>query len=352
MGYQELWPSDLFGFAPEADAHWADTHNPYMNTVGAAVHTKEMGPMDVVPDAPNHAKAAEHGHGTGQVPVGGFAGGRRLRNFLQADETRVLVPAAVRWPSMFEPDFVACAPSAIGGQVFAFTATGNGAMIPGEAATGSIPGAAVPVSLHGLPTADFARGVTWSDAGLTVVTGRGNLHHCTHVDAANQFKCQALPGAALPVPQEHGPEGPLPAIALQIGSREPAFAAVATDRGEVQLLEREIGWQPVGKVQLPYNEDKDDSQQASVISLSASQDHLIVSASDGATYRWELRAGRIASAAHRDSPAATGAYAAAGNPRTWRGACVHPSGRIVRLAARWQKAGGIGSLAWHPELLL
>jgi hypothetical protein len=351
MGYQELWPSDLYGFAPEADAHWADENVPYLKAPpGAAIHDYKDPPMKVIPVPPNHADAQEKGHGDGTVPDGGHAGGRRLRNFLKADEIRPLVPAAVRWPAMFEPDFVVCAPLAAGGEVFTFTATGAGAKISGDAAVGKIPGAATDVALHGLPISDFARGVTWSQSGLTVVTGHGALHHCAH-HADNQFKCEAISSPPVPVSAVRGAEGPLPAVAVRDTMGQPVFAAVAVEHGEVQLLHREFSWRQVDKVRLPSSDVVDDSQQPSVVSLSASEDHLIVSASDGATYRWELQAGRIASAAYRDSPAATGAYAAAGTPRTWRGACVHHTGRIVRLSSRWQKSGGSGALAWHPELL-
>jgi len=112
-----------------------------------------------------------------------------------------------------------------------------------------------------------------------------------------------------------------------------------------------MSWELMAKVQLPFDELNLGAERPAVVALSAAEDHLIVSASDGATYRWELTAGLPASTAHREVPAAAGAYAAVGSPRTWRGACLLPSGKIVRLASRWQKAGGLGALAWHPEIL-
>merc|ERR1719350_2104284 len=39
QGQQELWASDMFGFAPEADAWWAEDEGPEP-TVGAAGHGK------------------------------------------------------------------------------------------------------------------------------------------------------------------------------------------------------------------------------------------------------------------------------------------------------------------------
>merc|ERR1719409_2552598 len=107
----------------------------------------------------------------------------------------------------------------------------------------------------------------------------------------------------------------------------------------------------IAKVQLPFNEDNLEKEQPSVVGISAAEDHLVVTASDGVTYRWQLEAGLPTSSAHRDAPAAAEAYAAVGSPRSWRGACMLPSGKIIRLASRWQKSGGAGALAWHPEIL-
>jgi len=140
-------------------------------------------------------------------------------------------------------------------------------------------------------------------------------------------------------------------VAIVAGADGIRFAAVAAEGGEVRLLQLGFGWEMIGKVQLPFNSESPGTERPSVVALSAAEDHLIVAASDGATYRWELRAGLPASTPHREAPAAAGAYAAVGNPRTWRGACLLPTGKIIRLTSRWQKSGGSGGLAWHPELL-
>jgi len=311
-----------------------------------ARHDPRDSPMAVIPEPPiadtHHAheaakEAGEH---------------RRLdKKFLLADSIRPLVPAAVEWPSMFEPDFVACASSAFGSHVFTFSATGKGAMIAGEAAMGETPGRAMSFPLHGLPVPTLAHGAAWSHGGVIVVTNQGFLHNCTHVTTAHQFQCQSLTGPPVPLIRGKSRVGPLPAVVIQRGADKPLLAAVLAEDGKGRLLERSMDWEQVDSFRVPYSEDRDESEQPVVVALSASENHVIATASDGTTFRWELRAGRIASRPHRDTPAAVGAYAAVGSPRTWKGACLHPSGGVVRLASRWQQHGDEGALAWHPELL-
>jgi len=360
-GFVEIWPSDLYGFHPEADGWWADEKNPYNNAPpGKAVHQIPSYPLEVIPVPPNWVKAAEKGHGSGGVTTPDYGkyhdyhekkkGAKRRLNFLQADVERPLVPAAIKWPSLLEPDFLACAPSTRGGQVAAFSATGHGALVSENAALGKAAGVSVPFTVEGLPNAGFTRGVTWSHEGLIVVSGHGTLHSCAQVDKSSIFKCQNLTGPALPLPA-HGAEGPLPAVVVSNDADASRFAAVAFEGGEVQLLQQGLGWEVVAQVQLPFNEQSIQTERPSVVALSAAEDHLIVAASDGATYLWQLHNGVPASTPHREAPAAAGAYAAVGSPRAWKGACIHASGQILRLASRWQKSGGAGALAWHPELL-
>merc|ERR1719463_242816 len=111
--------------------------------------------------------------------------------------------------------------------------------------------------------------------------------------------------------------GQLPAIAINASKEGIQFAAVAAEGGEVRLMKRGVEWELIAKVQLPLSEESAEAEQPAVVALSGAPDHLMVSASDGATYRWELEAGLPISTAHRDAPAATEAYAAVGSPRSW-----------------------------------
>jgi hypothetical protein len=340
-GYQELWPSDLYGFAPEADAWWGDEQVPFNPAPpDAARHDPRDSPLEVIPVPPishtHHAKEAEEG---------GHGGHRRLgKKFLLANTIRPLVPAAVQWPSKFEPDFVACAPETFGSHVFAFSATGNGTMISGETALGNSPGMATGFPLHGLPVSGRAHSATWGQSGLLVMTTDGRLHDCAHVSTARQFQCQTLIGPLVPLFKSR------PAVVVKTASAL-LFAAVVAEGGEVHLFEKNMGWDQVDKFEVPQDERRDETEQSSVVALSASVDHVIAMLSDGSTLRWDLVAGRVSSRPHRDTPAAAGAYAAVGSPREWRGACLHSGGSIVRLAARWQQHGIEGALSWHPEIL-
>lgn len=376
-GFVEIWPSDLYGFHPEADAHWADENNIDLNAPpGRAKHILESYPMAIIPKPPNwnHCSGpgcgptmpGDHGEDDpglganwGEPGSGGHGGGhRRMQNsFLQADVVRPLVPAAVKWPSLLEPDFLACAPSSRGGQVAAFSATGHGALVSEEAASGKVPGAAIPFNFTGLPATGFTRGATWSHDGLTIVSGNGELHSCVHIADSYNFRCEPFAGPALPLPEVAAEtlerSGPLPAVAVVTGKDGKHFAAVAAEAGEVRIMHLGFGWEVAAKVQLPFNSESPETERPSVVALSAAEDHLIVAASDGATYRWELRDGIPTSTPHREAPAAAGAYTAAGaaSQRNWKSACLLPNGKIIRLTSRWQKSGAAGGLAWHPELL-
>merc|ERR1719263_2705121 len=147
-------------------------------------------------------------------------------------------------------------------------------MIPEDAALGRVPGVAKAFSLEGLPTPGFARGATWNSEGLTVVSGQGAIHGCGHGDGNRNFQCQTITGPVLPV------SGSLPAVVVNAGNDMQHFAAVAMEGGEVNLMKLGFSWELTGKVQLPFNEDQ--PERPSVVALSAAEDHLIVTASDGA----------------------------------------------------------------------
>lgn len=336
QGYQELWPSDLFGFAPEADAWWADEvgqpegFEKFNAPPGAAVHDPYASPMLVDPTPP---KPDHH---------------RRLRKVvLEDDISRTLVPAAVQWPAALEPDLVACAPKSFGGQVAAIMGLGHGAFVPGDAAIGKVPGVAQPFTLEGLPALGMAHGVSWGHEGITILTGQGSIHKC--IKSETRFNCHSMKSPPLPL-RKAGEGGFLPAVALDLGEGKPLLAAVTTSASEVHLLQLGMDWQFIEKAHIPYDQADGGAVPPSVVAVSAAEDHLMVTASDGATYRWGLQAGRLSTAPVREAPAYS--TAAVGSTRTWRSACSLASGKTIRLASRWQKAVGEGSaLTWHPELL-
>lgn len=334
MGTQELWPSDLFGFAPEADMHWADEDVEVAEVAavpGAAVHDIPSQPLHLVPTPPKNP----HGHH------------RRLRT---TDEeansvSRFLVPAAVKWPDFLEPELLACGPLSSGGQVAALTPSGFGALIPGLAAVGKTSGAALNFTLEGLPSFGRAHGVSWSESGLTLVAGHGIRVKCSV--KGHEFHCKALSGPPLPVGAAHG--GVVtPAVAIDGDAGAPPRAAIAKSDGKVALLELGLEWEQIAEVDARYGGFA--PEPISTVALSATKDHLLVTASDGTTYRWELEAGRPVApeAPLREAPAS--GSASVGSPRLWRSACSLSDGKLVRLASRWQRAF-TGLEAWQPELL-
>lgn len=286
-GMQELWPSDLFGFHAEADYHW-----------------------------------------------------RRLRGDQVGQEVmKTLVPAAVRWPAVLEPEHLACSSALQGGLVAALGDNGVGAMVSAAAASGRAAGLAEPFELSGVPLGAL-RGVSWGAQGFLVVASDGDILSCPKEQVnGTEWPCQRLDLPLLPA-------GGKPAVVTDTGDDEPLLAAVALGGEAVALLELhtegELNWRTLAVV--AALSDAEDP----VVSLALSREQLLVTTTDGAVHHWQLRSGLPVSGALREVPSeATGLT----RGRTWHAACQTPDARFVRLAARWQRDGQ-GDLLWRSELLL
>jgi len=331
QGQQELWASDVFGFAPEADAWWAEDAGPEprQGIAGVGVNTWATGRVAY---GQTEAKwGAEHIEGHDFLDSGGH---RRLMSFASA-APRPVVPLPVQWPKLLEPDHMACSPSSEG-LVAVLTAGGSGALVPAGTAAGQAAGEAAPFTLGGLLELGMAHSVTWGQSGLLVVTGSGHLASCPTTGlAAGSSHCDQLPTPPLPGSLRAGP-----AMALDVGAN--LRAAMSKGGGRVALLElvqegMDTIWQEVGAVELPH-------QGPEIVAITASENHLLVSVDTGAAYRWSLSGGLpITPYPDHDVPMV--------GQRTWHSACVLPDDKIMRLASTWQLAKG-GGRVLRSELFL
>mmetsp|Transcript_47060 Transcript_47060/g.86250 ORF Transcript_47060/g.86250 Transcript_47060/m.86250 type:complete len:819 (+) Transcript_47060:110-2566(+) len=293
-GRQEIWPSDLFGFHPEADAHW-----------------------------------------------------RRLRTLPVAETTRPVVPAAVDWPQFFEPEILSCGPASAGGQVAAFTANGFGALIPGPAAAGLGAAKAQNVSLLGLDTLGVVRGAAWTTDGLIVAAGSGTLARCPSEDLQhNTWHCSPMEVPKLPITSQHG----LPLAVAYPGNHSGMMAAVAERLGEVSVYELRSGahphWEVVTKVVLPL-EGMSGAMSQQVASLQMTSRTLTATGTDGVAHQWLLTGDDLMPKSKQEAPSSSDMSSS----RTWRAACELPDGKIVRLSSRWRRTKE-RALVWQPELLI
>lgn len=341
QGQQELWASDMFGFAPEADAWWAEETGPEprIGAAGIGENTWAKGLLTYGTNLqwyrPSHS--TPHGWlGTG--------GHRRLRSTMEAQVESVagpVVPIAVQWPAALEPDLLACGPGAsAGGPVVALTLGGLGAVVPAAVAAGKAAGGAATLALKGLLELGTAHGVTWGNASLHIVTGSGTVATCPGLGPqGGALHCS--PWTSVPkLPLVSTSRGSTSPAVLLEGSPEVPLRAAIAGGGRLSLLElREAdefsSWQAVHELALPA---------VTPVALSHSAGSLVLLADDGATYRWQVRAGELMPGMWREAPTS-------GPHRTWRSACALPDGRVMRLAANWRKAAE-GALKWHPELLL
>jgi hypothetical protein len=337
QGQQELWASDMFGFAPEADAWWAEDEGPEPR-VGAAGFGENTWAGGVLAYGQGEAKWGKHHESKHDWDDSG--GHRRLFGLTATlNAERPVVPVPVQWPALLEPDHIACGPSSTGGLVAALTSSGAGALVPSGTAAGRMAGAAVAFALEGLMELGMARSITWGRNGLTALTGSGNIASCPMPSSgAGSWQCSKI--SAPPVPGFDGVSDAMPAAALDVGST--LRAAVARRSGHVALLElvqKEMDsiWQEVGMLHLP-------EPDADVVAVTATEDHVLVSVSSGAAYKWMLQNGvPTTEAPIQDTPV--------WSQRKWQSACVLPDSKIMRLASTWQRSQN-GAAVLRPELVL
>jgi len=342
QGQQELWASDMFGFAPEADAWWAEETGPEprIGAAGIGENTWAKGTIAYGTNEPGLRPTHSSPH-----DWLGSGGHRRLRSTPEVQveiATGPVVPLAVQWPAALEPDFLACGPhAAAGGAVAALTSNGLGALVPAAVAGGQAAGGAATLALKGLLELGMARGVTWAGDSLHVVTGSGTVATCPGLlPGGGNVRCS--PRTSLPkLPLASSSRGVAsPAVLLEAGPEEAPLRAAVAGGGRLSLLElREAdelnSWQAVHELDMP---------DVAPVALSHSAGQLVLLAEDGATFRWEVRGSELANGMRHEVPIA-------GPRRAWRSACALPDGRVMRLAANWRKAAE-GAFKWHPELLL
>jgi len=344
QGQQELWASDMFGFAPEADAWWSEPEGPEP-LQGAAGFGENSWAKGTIAYGQNEPKwGPKH---TGKHDFDANGGHRRLATHESSEAApRPVVPVPVQWPALLEPDFLVCGHGPEGGRIAALTASGLGALLPVDAADGRTGASAVATSFaaEGLLELGMAHSATWGDSSLLIVTGSGNIACCSMSGSnAEKSVCRALP---MPPLLGRGTRM-APSAILEVTHGRGLRAFVAGAGGRVAFLELSGAdefwvWSEVGAVQLP--------QDAVAAALSAANEHLLVTSEDGKAFLFDLLPHSALPASEfpsrTDSPAA-------GPRRTWQSACVLPGGRILRLASSWQRERGSTSAPiLRPELLV
>lgn len=332
QGQQELWASDMFGFHPEADMHWAEDKGPepLVGAAGVGDNTWNNGVI----------KFARRYEGLHDWMDSG--GHRRLRSVVPG-QVRPVVPAAVHWPAWLEPEILACGSEE--GEVAALGAGGMAAFVPAQAVAGLAEGHAAHVSLEGLLELGLARGATWSgNARLLVNTGHGNVAACPVKSAAGKYQCLDL---GLPKLPSYTASLSIAAVVDEMGD-QPFRAAIAADGSRVLIHELasaglNFEWKITEEVLLPLSFES-QAEVPEIVSVAAHHDKLLVSTKDGAVFHWSMSGGRTTSEAVREAPAA-------GPRRNWHSACMLPSGKIMRLSSNWRRQQN-GGAAWQPELLL
>ncbi|CAL1144696.1 unnamed protein product [Cladocopium goreaui] len=327
QGQQELWASDMFGFHPEADMHWSEAEGPepHVGVAGRGKNTWFTGVIKYarVYEGGDHDWLDSGGHRRLQS-----AGATRATSVTSPAIFRPVVPAAIHWPPMLEPELLAS--SAHG--IIAMAPGGTGAILPGNSAFEG--GHSVPFNL-GILEMGRAHGLSWSPQGqLLLHTSSGKIASCPVTAAGGSIPCQALD---LPPVPGWEPSG----IAVVTPAVEPhPFRAAILGDGKVRVHELTTGltqhWHPTVELQIPHSTSKP-------VSLSGDHERLVMAMDDGSVFHWLLDGQRTGEAI-REVPTA-------GPRRSWSCACATPSGRVMRLANKWRRHPA-GHMEWTSELLL
>eukprot|EP00746_Dinoflagellata_sp_MGD_P048042 gnl/MRDRNA2_/MRDRNA2_219051_c0_seq1.p1 gnl/MRDRNA2_/MRDRNA2_219051_c0~~gnl/MRDRNA2_/MRDRNA2_219051_c0_seq1.p1 ORF type:complete len:341 (+),score=66.52 gnl/MRDRNA2_/MRDRNA2_219051_c0_seq1:108-1025(+) len=246
-----------------------------------------------------------------------------------------LASVPVSWPTVFEPQAMACSP----GQILALTPSGFGALLSME---GRGKTEAVSFALHGiLDMSSPLLSASWGHNSLLVTMQDGSLAQCAgKAPSGEAWACNAFAkDLKLPV----GTTGLASAAITETTDRtgtQVYYSALIEEGGStvaVFVLEGSQ-WAPLGEFALPQRSD--GKVQRATVAFSGSE--LLVITEDGSATRQELPDG----VPTQNSLPEEGQMFAM-TQRLWRGACHLGGGRIARLALRLSD-----ETVWHPELFV
>lgn len=334
QGQQELWASDMFGFAPEADAWWAEEEGPEPRVGAAGIGENTWG-------------SGVLAYGQGEATWGGKhasshdwmdSGGHRRLSAIGQTLPRSVVPVPVNFPPLLEPDHVVCAPGFADGRVVVLTSSGLGALVPSTAASGHAAAVAESFTLKGLLELGMLHSVTWgNDNNLLAVTASGALATCPFEELSTGSSCRRL--SVPPLPGWGMSPGLSQASVFHNG--DTIHAAIAQPGGRIDLLqlspETQSAWNDMATVEVPMLSDD-------VPTVTMGHEHVLAADKGGVTYHWKLGKGiPVVPDPAWDVPVA--------GQRKWQSACMLPSGKVMRLASSWLKAKS-GAMSLRSELLL
>jgi len=270
----------MFGFHPEADMHWSEAEGPepHVGVAGRGKNTWFTGVIKYarVYEGGDHDWLDSGGHRRLQS-----AGATRATSVTSPAIFRPVVPAAIHWPPMLEPELLAS--SAHG--IIAMAPGGTGTILPGNSAFEG--GHSVPFNL-GILEMGRAHGLSWSPQGqLLLHTSSGKIASCPVTAAGGSIPCQALD---LPPVPGWEPSG----IAVVTPAVEPhPFRAAILGDGKVRVHELTTGltqhWHPTVELQIPHSTSKP-------VSLSGDHERLVMAMDDGSVFHWLLDGQRTGAA--------------------------------------------------------
>lgn len=328
QGQQELWASDVFGFAPEADAWWREDVGvePLEGIAGVGKNTWAIGRVAYGQNEPKWGPKRPGYHDW--IASGGH---RRLHGFDEKPIMRPVVPLPVEWPSNFEPDHLACNSQAHSGDMaIALTSSGVGSIVTLDALKFPELAKAAELVFDGLMEIGLTKSVTWGPNNIVVVTDSGRVASCPFEGiSARRLTCSPVRAP------------PLPGVGSVFEHDGHLRAAVASP-GSINLLQLthsgndSPSWTETHSLQIPVQD---------IGSIAASHSRLLVTTDSGMAYHWDLVDGVPS------SPIPTRDFPAHSGRRNWQSSCILPSGKVMRLSSSWHLPKG-GVPSFRSELVV
>jgi len=238
-----------------------------------------------------------------------------------------LAHVAVQWPTLFEPQHLACSDTFPA--VLALSRHGRGALIAASVAD-EMP-APVDVKhlvLEGVAAHGPVVATSWDSEGLLLVTGSGVVLECPGGKPNDgRWHCTRAPGAKLPLAMGGKPFSGTVAV-TRVGRQADAVALRAAvlfpEEASVTIFSHAghaaAAWLPTGEVRVAV--------PAVAASFSAAGEHLLLTAADGSIMQMMMADGTM-------SEVATGGN----HGHAWKGACRMLSGSLARLALSTSTSG-------------
>jgi len=257
----------------------------------------------------------------------------------------------VQWPGFFEPRLLACEPANDGREPAVAAISARGKVVVAKAQGGS---SVDTFSLTGLTEFSQLLGASWSNNGLVMVSGAGDVLSCpgSRPSAGGQWACGHINGVPHRVPTAQ--EGQLMAataswMTTSEGKSQLHVALVSKSAPDIVVIWRldEKSWEVLGELRLPPTKEITLSVKPT-LSFAGDSDIVIVT-SGSEIVRRRVIDGSMVKSEHQFDKAPLAMHADEANAIKWQGVCgMHGNSGLAHLSLRESTS----TRTLHPQLMM